>query len=162
MKILIIGSVGSGKSTFARKLGKILDTPVYEIDSIVHDDEKNVKRTNSEQQAIIKSIDKKKDWIIEGTLRKNLDNLLSKADKIIFLDIPVRVRRFRIFKRFIRQKLGIEKCNYKPSFKMLTNMYKWTRDFEREKVDFLERLGECQERLIIVKDINSFVLDDIK
>lgn len=150
------------KSTFARKLGKILDTPVYEIDSIVHDDEKNVKRTSSEQQAIIKRIDKKKDWIIEGTLRKNLDNLLSKADKIIFLDIPVRVRRFRIFKRFIRQKLGIEKCNYKPSFKMLTNMYKWTRDFEREKVYFLERLGECQERLIIVKDINSFVLDDIE
>lgn len=45
---------------------------------------------------------------------------------------------------------------------MLTNMYKWTRDFEREKVYFLERLGECQESLIIVKDINSFVLDDIE
>ena len=111
------------------------------LNSIVHDDEKNVKRTNSEQQAIIKRIDKKKDWIIEGTLRKNLENLLTKADKIIFLDITVRVRRCHIFKRFIRQKLGIEKCNYKPSFKMLTNMYKWTRDFEREKVYFLERLG---------------------
>ena len=162
MKILIIGSVGSGKSTFARKLGEILDIPVYEIDLIVHNDQKNVKRTNNEQQAIIREIDKKKDWIIEGTLRKNLDNLLLKADKIIFLDIPVRVRKIRIFKRFIRQKLGIEKCNYKPSFKMLTNMYKWTRDFEGEKGKFLERLGECRNRLIIVKDINSFVLDDIK
>ena len=54
------------------------------LNSIVHDDEKNVKITNSEQQAIIKRIDKKKDWIIEGTLRKNLDNLLSKAVKLSF------------------------------------------------------------------------------
>ena len=39
MKILIIGSVGSGKSTYAKKLSNELNIETYEIDSIVHDDE---------------------------------------------------------------------------------------------------------------------------
>ncbi|MFW5904155.1 MAG: AAA family ATPase [Candidatus Saliniplasma sp.] len=33
MKIAIIGSPGSGKSTFAKKLGKKLNIPVYHLDS---------------------------------------------------------------------------------------------------------------------------------
>lgn len=76
MKILIIGIVASGKTTFARKLSKELDIKYYEIDSIVHDDIRHVKRTNEEQQLIIRQINEHKDWIVEGTLRKNLDNLL--------------------------------------------------------------------------------------
>lgn len=53
MKILIIGSVGSGKTTFAKKLSKELKIKHYEIDSIVHDDENNKKRTPNEQRKII-------------------------------------------------------------------------------------------------------------
>ncbi len=32
MKIMVIGSSGSGKSTFSRKLGEILSLPVYHLD----------------------------------------------------------------------------------------------------------------------------------
>ena len=76
MKILIVGIVASGKSTLARRLSSLYNIDCYEIDSIVHDDMNNRKRSNSEQQEIIREIDKNDSWIIEGTLRKNLDNLL--------------------------------------------------------------------------------------
>ena len=86
MKILIIGIVASGKTTLAKTLSRESGICHYEIDSIVHDDLNNRKRSIDEQLEIINHINKNKDWIIEGTLRKNLDVLLEFADKIIFID----------------------------------------------------------------------------
>ncbi|MDG4981772.1 hypothetical protein OGZ39_08880 [Lactococcus lactis] len=36
MKIMIIGSSGSGKSTFARELGKITNYPILHLDKVFH------------------------------------------------------------------------------------------------------------------------------
>lgn len=73
MKILIVGTVGTGKTTLAKKLSKQYKIEYYEIDLIVHDDENNGrKRTIDEQSDIIKKINKNEDWIIEGVLRKKL------------------------------------------------------------------------------------------
>ena len=107
MKVLIIGIVASGKSTLANRLGKENDIDVYEIDSIVHDDVNSIKRSCKEQTNIIMNINKKDNWIIEGTLRKNLYFLLDMADKIIYIDIPLRIRKRRIITRYIKQKLKI-------------------------------------------------------
>lgn len=149
MKILIIGSVASGKTTFAKKLSKKLNIKHFEIDSVVHDDELGKKRTEEEQKEIFDKINSENnDWIIEGTLRKNLYYLLDYADKIIFLDIPVRKRKIRIITRFIKQKLGIEKSNYKPIFDMLKLMFKWTNDFENKREEFENKLIKYKDKLI--------------
>lgn len=79
-------------------------------------------------------INKQENWIIEGTLRKNLYNLLDLADKIIYLDISLMVGKKRILFRHIKQKLGIEKCNYEPDIEMLKNTYKWTRGFMKKLI----------------------------
>lgn len=152
MKILIVGIVASGKTTLARKLSKLLDIKHYEIDSVVHDDINNVKRSEAEQKKIFKKIDKNSNWIIEGTLRKHLFYLCGMADKIIYLDIPVKVRKKRIFTRFVRQLFEIEKCNYTVNLKMLKLMYKWTNDFEKDKNSFEEKLFKYKDKIIVVKD----------
>lgn len=152
MKILIVGIVASGKTTLARKLSKLLDIKHYEIDSVVHDDINNVKRSEAEQKKIFKKIDKNSNWIIEGTLRKHLFYLCDMADKIIYLDIPVKVRKKRIFTRFVRQLFGIEKCNYTVNLKMLKLMYKWTNDFEKDMNSFEEKLFKYKDKIIVVKD----------
>ena len=151
MKILIIGIVASGKTTLAKRLSRENNVMYYEIDSIVHDDINNRKRTNEEQQRIIKEINKNNNWIIEGTLRKNLDNLLDMADKIIYLDIPLKIRKKRIFIRYIKQKLGMEKSNYKPSFQMLKNMYKWTDEFESNKDTFEENICKYSDKSDVLR-----------
>ena len=152
MKILIVGIVASGKTTLARKLSKLLDIKHYEIDSVVHDDEKGIKRSEKEQKKIFNKINKEDNWIIEGTLRKHLFYLCERADKIIYLDIPVKVRKKRIFIRFVRQFFGIEKCNYTVNLKMLKLMYKWTNDFEKDKGNFEEKLFTYKDKIIIVSD----------
>ena len=149
MKILIIGIVASGKSTLATKLSKQLNIKHYEIDLIVHDDENKKMRSHQEQLDIINEIDKNEDWIIEGTLRKNLYILLDLAEKIIYLDIPLRVRKRRILIRHIKQNLGLEKCGYKPNREMLKKMYKWTDDFEKNKVQIEENINKYKDKLII-------------
>lgn len=153
MKILIIGIVASGKTTLAKKLSRELNIKHYEIDSIVHDDLNNRKRTGEEQQEIIININKTNDWIIEGTLRKNLYYLLDMADKIIYLDIPLKTRKIRIFTRFIKQKLGLERCNYKPTIKMLKQMCKWTSDFEKERDQREEQLNKYLSKLIRINNL---------
>ena len=152
MKILIIGIVASGKTTLAKKLSRKTNIEYYEIDSIVHDDKNNLKRSVEEQQKIIEKINNKNNWIIEGTLRKNLYNLLDISDKIIYLDIPLKVRKRRILLRFLKQKLKIEKCNYKPTIKMLKNMYKWTDDFEKGKELFEKEIFKYKNKLVILKN----------
>lgn len=154
MKILIVGIVASGKTTLAKKLSKLLGIKHYEIDSIVHDDVSGVKRSEIQQKRMFNKINKEDDWIIEGTLRKHLFYLCDMADKIIYLDIPVNVRKRRIFIRFIKQLFGIEKCNYKVNFDMLKMMYKWTDDFEKNREEFERKLFKHTDKIIIVKDSN--------
>lgn len=49
MKIYIMGSTGSGKTTLSRRLSKKYNIDTYELDKIVYDDECNhVKRTDKE------------------------------------------------------------------------------------------------------------------
>ena len=98
MKILIIGIVASGKTTLAKELSKRSGIKHFEIDLIVHNDINEIKRTAEEQQRIIDKINENEDWIIEGVLRKNVYNLLEISDKIIYMDIPVKTRKRRIFK----------------------------------------------------------------
>lgn len=152
MKILIIGAVGTGKTTLSKQLSKKYNIKHYEIDSIVHDDNAGGrKRTEEEQNRIINQIDEGNDWIIEGTLRKNLYYLIEMSDKIIYLDIPKRTRNVRILTRFIKQKLKIEKSNYKPTLKMLKLMYKWSREHENNKQQLEESLNKYTEKLEIIK-----------
>ncbi len=161
MKILIIGSVASGKTTLARKLSKEINIPYYEIDSIVHDDLHKRKRTINEQKQIINSINKNDSWIIEGTLRKQLDFLLEYADKIIFIDIPISIRKRKVVTRFIKQKLKLEKSAYQPNINILKDMFKWTREFEENRKTFENKLSKYSYKLIILKQVNNNTLQEL-
>ena len=151
-KIYILGSVASGKTTFAKKISAQTNIKHHELDSIVFDDrrESNKKRSIEEQEEIIKKIDQEDSWIIEGTYRKSCHLVLDLADCIIMLDPPIILRKTRILIRFIKQKLHIEKCNYQVDYSMLKAMYKWTKDFEKKREDLIKMLKNYDEKLIIL------------
>lgn len=151
-KILITGIVASGKTTLAKNLSQKLNIPHYELDYIAH---KKIGRQTEEQQIKeILEIDKTGMWIFEGTNRKQHICLLDMADTIIFIDPPLYKRKFRIFSRFIKQKLGLEKSQYKPSLIMLKKMYMWTNEFERDREKFEAILKQYEKKLIILSDYN--------
>ena len=147
---MIVGTVGTGKTTLARKLSKEYNIKYYEIDSIVHDDINKKKRTPQQQNEIISNINKEDGWIIEGVLRENLEYLLETAEKIIYLDIPKNIRNKRILTRYIKQKIGIEKSNYKPNIEMLKMMFKWSNEFEKNRDEFENKLNKYVDKLEVI------------
>lgn len=151
-KIYIVGIVASGKTTLAKRLSKEMQIPYYELDCIVHvkTDKERYKRTSEEQVEEIKRIDSLGDWIIEGTYRKSCHCLLEIADRIIFLDPPLWLRKFRILTRFVKQQLHIESCHYKSDLNMLMMMYKWTSDFEKNRVQFEEMIDGYKSKLTLI------------
>lgn len=156
-KIFIIGIVASGKTTLAKQLSKSLNIPWYELDCIVHNDTKEgrKKRSSEEQVEVIKEIDENGCWIFEGTDRDSYNCLYDMAEVIIFLDPPLWKRKLRIFTRFLRQKLGIEKSHYKSDIAMLKMMYKWTEEFEGNRSGFEMKLKKYQNKVIEVKDMRK-------
>lgn len=151
MKLYIIGIVAGGKTTLAKIISEKLNIPCYELDCIAHDESKTPrrKRTPDEQLALIREIDARGDFIFEGVYRESYHELLDIADTVLFLDPPLHIRRYRILKRFIKQRLGLENCHYKPTFHMLGCMFKWTRNFEKNRDKFEKMLHAYHEKLIV-------------
>lgn len=134
-RIHIIGSVGSGKTTLAKTLSNKYNIQYYELDNVVWERQPSgdIRRTDEDRDARLDQIVSTKKWIIEGAhsqpwVSKSIQN----ADLIIFLDTPYFVRIRRIIKRFVRQIIGVELANYKPSFNILKAMFRWNRKFERK------------------------------
>ena len=165
MKLLILGIVAAGKTTLARELSRTLFIPWYEGDCIVYREEcsDRYKRSPEEQAEEIRRIDAQGDWIIEGTPRKSQAMLLELADRIVFLDPPLRVRKRRILTRWLRQKFGREKCHYQPTLAILKAMFRWTREFEDDRTDFLSQLARYGEKVRIIrtkKEIREWMRSD--
>lgn len=157
-KILIIGTVGSGKTTLAKQLSDQMNITWYELDSIVYYKTVNekYKRTPEQQIEVLQNIDKNSSWIMEGVDRESYRCLFDMADTILFLDTPIWKRKVRIFTRFLRQNLFIEKCEYTPNFHMLKMMYVWTQEFENEREQFEMSLQQYKHKVITLKDNRNF------
>ena len=88
LKVIVIGSPGAGKSTFAQKLKKITNLPLYHLDMLWHKPDKtNISRERFDLEVDkILNTDK---WIIDGNYQRTLEKRLIKSDTVFLLDFPV-------------------------------------------------------------------------
>lgn len=122
-RIYIIGPVGSGKTTLSKRLSKKLNIKNYELDKIVWDDDNgNIKRTDDEISKLFNEIINNKAWIIEDVGRKKFIEGIKKSDITYYIDLPKTTIYKRCIIRWVKQKLGKEKYNYKPTLKSLIEM----------------------------------------
>lgn len=144
MKLDIIGSVASGKSTLAREVSEKYQIPFYEKDNIVWERTPNgdKKRSSDERDSIFKEIIEGEHWIVEGTPRECLKESFAYSDYIILLDVNTYTRLFRVFRRWIRQRAGREKYNSRPTFKFLYYNIKWVFEFNADRKKIAESLSE--------------------
>lgn len=154
MKIDIIGSVASGKTTLAREISEKYKIPFYEKDNIVWERTLNGdrKRSPEERDRIFKEIIESQHWIVEGSPRKILRESFVYSDYIILLDINTGTRLFRVFRRWIRQRAGKEKYNSKPTLKFLYYNIMWVFEFNVERKEMIEFLSKYGTKYIICKN----------
>ena len=86
-KILVIGSPGSGKSTFSRKLRDKMGLPLYYLDMIYHKpDRTTVTREEfDEKLSHILTLDR---WIIDGNYQRTLPVRFERCTDIFLFDLP--------------------------------------------------------------------------
>ena len=102
-RVLVIGSGGAGKSTFAARLGARLGLPVIHLDALYWkagwvdtppDDWARVVADAVERDA----------WVMDGNYGGTLDVRLAACDTVVFLDLPRLVCLWRVLRRWLRYR----------------------------------------------------------
>lgn len=139
MKCVIIGLPGSGKSTFATKLGKKLHIPVHHLDRDMFD-HTGKKRASHERAALQKATLREREWIIEGCSISTLEGRFSEASHVIYFRLPRMLCLWRLLKRmlFDYKKLAETGCFNRINWELIS--YMWT--FHKEKGPIIETLRQ--------------------
>jgi adenylate kinase family enzyme len=128
-RVVVIGSSGAGKSTFARRLGAATGLPVTHIDQLFWQPGwvQTPKPLYLERLAAVVSQDR---WIIEGVNASTLDLRLPRADLLVWLERSRLVCLRRVAQRIvssygsIRPDMAHGCPEQLPDFEFLT--YIWT------------------------------------
>jgi adenylate kinase family enzyme len=140
-RIVIFGLPGSGKSTFAHRLGKILNIPVHHLDRLFFVAKWEARKTE-EFLALKENVLKEDSWIIEGNSIKTLERRFAKADVAIYFCLPRYLCLWRVFKRrfFPDRELADTPTGCAKSARWILLKYLWT--FDKEKRASIEELKQ--------------------
>ena len=154
MKIRIIGCSGSGKTYLAKRLSDKYSIPNFDLDDIQWDNSQNsygVKMPIEKRGQMLNDILQYSDWIIDGVYYAWVQKSFEDADVIYVLDMPKWLYRFRIIKRFIRRRVGLEKGK-KETLKSVYNLLKWTDTFQNTNMKEIVRILETyKEKVVFIK-----------
>ena len=142
MKIHIIGCSGSGKTYLAKALSEKYNTPHFDLDDIQWDNNAGgygVKMPLEKRTELLNEILKNEISIIEGVYYAWVGKCFQDADKLYVLDIPKRVYKYRIIKRTIKRKLGLEKGK-RETLKSVYNLLKWTDTFQNKNMVEIKKI----------------------
>ena len=87
-KVLVIGSGGAGKSTFASKLSKRTGLPLIHLDSLYWRPGW-IETSTAEWDQTIEHLLGRDTWIMDGNYGRTLERRLAACDTVIFLDLPL-------------------------------------------------------------------------
>ena len=138
-RVIVIGSPGAGKSTFARKLRDITGIPLYYLDMIWHrSDGTNV--TAGEFDMRLEELIKEDQWIIDGNYLRTLGVRLQACDTVFLLDYPLDIciagAQSRIGKK--REDLPWVEEEFDEEFRQ------WIFDFPKDQLpQIYEMLEQC-------------------
>lgn len=109
-RVMILGGPGAGKSTLAGKLGQVTGIPVTYLDQLFWRPGW-VSVSDAQMTAAAHEAARAERWIIDGNYSSTWPYRVSRADLIVFLDLPrgTRLRRilWRILTGFGRVRPGM-------------------------------------------------------
>ena len=98
MRINVVGTSGSGKSTFSRRIAKKLNVPYIEMDSLFW--QANwIESTDEEFFPKVKEAIAGDSWILDGNYSRTKDIKWERVQMVVFLDLPFHIVLYRIISR---------------------------------------------------------------
>jgi adenylate kinase family enzyme len=152
-RVNVKGTSGSGKSTFSMELARRLDVPYVELDAL-HHGPNWAEPTPEEFRNRVRPHVEAGGWVIDGNYDSKLGDLvIGAADTIVWLDLPLRTKLRRLWRRTmdrIRDDVELWSGNrqtWKGAFWGRDSLFAWTlRTHVRHKLTWPRRLP--QERLV--------------
>lgn len=166
-RVMVVGiSSGVGKSTFAKKLANALDLPVYHLDTFYWKPHW-VEAPQEEFSFLQREVVAQESWIIEGNYNSTFGIRTERADTIIYLELPLRVCLFRVFKRWLKN-MGKTRsdmangCKEKIDYAFIKFVVTTYRPRKRKMGDRLQRFIESGVNKKVIrlkgkKAINSYI-----
>lgn len=98
--VLVVGSPGSGKSTFSRALAQEAGLPLIYLDQLFWNGDKTTVSQEEFDRRLGEAMEGSSRWVMDGNYSRTLARRLERCDRVFFLDYPadlclesVRARR---------------------------------------------------------------------
>lgn len=156
-RVVIIGVQGSGKSTFANKLGKVLGRDVTHLDKLYYKPGWQAV-TKVEWQEILQGLVARKQWILDGNYNSNLGLRLDAADTVIFLNFPKWICIYRACKRAFQKAQPFDKVEGNKEKVSWTLIWKIITYPKKEMVKRLEKDNNGKKIYILKNDRDADLL----
>ncbi len=101
-RVVIIGSPGFGKTTFARKLAAKTGLPLIHLDMYYHNSNTKYYDNKEAWKVRVLEFSAQDSWIIDGNYGSTMAARFERADTIIYFDMPRRKAFYGIAKRQVQ------------------------------------------------------------
>jgi adenylate kinase family enzyme len=103
-RIAILGGSGAGKTTLGRELARRIHAIFVEVDSIQHQAGWRKATPDEIRVRIQAALDGRTRWVIDGTCEREVgDYISSRAEVIVWLDLPLSLKLLRLLRRSWRR-----------------------------------------------------------
>lgn len=126
-RILVIGSTGAGKTTFARQLAARLNIPYIELDSLYWEPNWTA-RPLYEFRADVEEFASGEAWIADGNYTSARDALWPRAQVVIWLDYGFWLTFGRLMRRTYRRIFTSEKLWNGNRENVWNSLKLWSKD----------------------------------
>ena len=162
-RIMIIGSPGTGKSTFGRQLEGKLSIQLYHLDKLFWKPNWEMS-TREEQIEILHQVVHQDKWIIDGNYSSTLDIRVKQADTIIYLKRTRLICLYQVLKRVARYRgttrLDMQEgCPEKIDLSFIKWIWQFPKNHEPLINEQLTNLNESQKLVMLTnkKEMSQFL-----
>jgi adenylate kinase family enzyme len=152
-RILLLGTIGSGKTTCAKRISKRLGIPYLELDSLYWEEDW-VKASDSVFRERVLDALKDNAWVVDGMYPQVEDIILSKADTVVWLDYPFCVIMRRLIRRTFRRIITQEELSHgnREYFGSAIGKVWWAiKTHRRLKREYSRLFRLCQNQRLLVR-----------
>ncbi len=160
-RVLVIGSCGAGKSTFARRLHEATGLKLIHLDKLYWKPNWVEPAKDAWQEKVREAI-QKDEWIMDGNYGGTMEMRLEHCDTIFWLDFPRIICTWRVLKRIAFYKKNgrsdmAEGCDERFDWEFTKYVWNFPRDKSPAIGSRLKRFGNLKTfRLKSNQEIERF------